>query len=532
MSLIELKNVSKYYNNRCLYKEVNLNINMGDKVVIVGENGVGKTTLLNIMYGSIDVETGQVKVEKSKICFLNQLFDFSQNTLVDEYINQLFGEVLYLEKMICIKAEEISNCDMKSNVFQEYIELSDKFESKGGYSFLEEIKKFINIFDLKKMMGKKCLELSGGQKQYLRLALSLFSDKDIIFLDEPSSYLDEKKIKWLINYIKSSNKTFVIISHDEYIIKNIANKVVNISNKEVVLFPYGYKRYLEEEERYKANKKQNNKTTDKEISKKIETIKKKIEWMRKAENKHSHAVTVKRLQREIEKLEKEKIEFDDNTYSYEYEVQNKETEKKMYVNINEIKKSYGYKNVLTNCSLNIYSDSKIVIVGENGSGKTTLLKIIAGEELPEEGNIITDNSVSIGMVKQDFLNETSNTILNYCIMKSGKGINIVEEALNKLFDERKIDIHNRVSILSGGERKRLEIMIKVISEPDLLILDEPTVYMDDYSKNHIFKLINSFNGAVLIVTHDNELIEKLLINGFDILCINNGRLEDCNLSNF
>lgn len=187
MSLIELKNVSKYYNNRCLYKNVNLNINMGDKVAIVGENGVGKTTLLNIMYGSIAVETGQVKVEKNNICFLNQLFDFPKNILVEEYVDQLFGEMLYLEKLICIKAEEISNCGMKNDVFQEYIELLDKFESKGGYSFLEEIKKFINIFDLKKMIGKKCMELSGGQRQYLRLALSLFSDKDIIFLDEPSS---------------------------------------------------------------------------------------------------------------------------------------------------------------------------------------------------------------------------------------------------------------------------------------------------------------------------------------------------------
>lgn len=344
--------------------------------------------------------------------------------------------------------------------------------------------------------------------------------------------MDEKKIKWLINYIKFSNKTFIIISHDEYLIKNIANKVVSIANKEVILFPYAYKRYLEEEERYKSNKQQTNKTTDKEILRKIETIAKKIEWMKKAENKHRHAVTVKRLQKEIEKLEKEKFEFENNTYSYKYESRNKKVEKRMYVNVNEIKKSYGYKTVLSNCSLNIYSDSKIVIVGENGSGKTTLLKMIAGEELPEEGYVIIDNNVSIGMVKQDFLIETDSTILDYCIMKSGKGINIVEEALGKLFDERKIDIHSKVSILSGGERKRLEIMAEIISKPDVLILDEPTVYMDEYSKKHIFELIDSFNGAVLIVTHDNEWIPKLLINGFNILCMNSGHLEAYNFPEF
>lgn len=526
MSLIELKNVSKHYNNRCLYDNVNLNIYKGDKVVILGENGVGKTTLLSIMAGELDVDTGKVKIEKNEICFLGQLFDFSQTMLIDEYINQLFSEVLNLEKLLYKKSEELSNCDLNSKDMQEYIELLDEFESKGGYLFLEEIKKFINIFGLEEMKGKRCFELSGGQKQYFRLALSLFSNKNIIFLDEPCSYLDSKKINWLINYIKSSDKTFVVISHDIHFVKNIANKVVNISNGEVHLFPYEYMRYLKEEECHRANKHQRNKNCNKEISKKVETVSKKIEWMRKAENKHRHAVTIKRLQKEIEELEKKKLEFDNNSYSYVFDTAEMKFDKKIYIGMSKIKKSFGSNNVLVDCTLNIYSDSKIIIVGENGSGKTTLLKIIAGEEIPEEGNISIENDVLISLVEQDFVREMNCSIIDYCILKSGKGINFVENALNNLFDEKKIDIHGNVNLLSGGERKRLEILIKVISEPDLLILDEPTVYMDQYSKNCVINMIDDFVGAVLIVTHDDELIHGLLRRNFTILCINNGQLKE------
>lgn len=524
MSFIELKDVSKYYNKRCLYTNVNVNISMGDKVVVLGENGVGKTTLLNIMACETEVDSGNVKADQDNIFYLNQLFDFPQNIFVDEYIDRLFGEAMELEKKVRLKADELSKSGMDAAAMQEYAELYEKFESKGGYSFLEEMNRFIHIFGLHEMTGKRCRELSGGQKQYLRLALSLFSDKDIIFLDEPGSCLDGNKVDWLVNYIKASTRTFVVVSHDIHIVKSIATRVIDISNGEVNLYPCSYHKYLEARERYRTNRRQGNRECEKEIQKKIATITKKIEWMGKAENKHRHAVTIRRLQREIETLKREKLVFDNNSYSYAWKMSKTEAEKQLYVSVDGIKKSYGNQRVLSGCSLDIYSDSHIMITGENGCGKTTLLKLITGKEKPDEGSVIVEDHVSIEMAQQDFPTETGSSILAYCIKKSGKGIDAVENALLRLFDERKTDINSDISLLSGGERKRLEIMIKMISGPDLLILDEPTVYMDQYSRNRFYDLLDRFLGAVLIVTHDKEFINDLSGKNFTALRMGDGRI--------
>lgn len=525
MNLIELKNISKSYFSQNLYKNVNLEINKGEKIALIGNNGVGKTTFLKLLleieranHGTID------KVENIKISYLEQHNIINDDTIVSNLLNEPFEHIIKVQSEMDEIGKQFTGIAKEDEItMKKYIKLSDEFDSLGGFSYLQKQAEFISIFGLNDKLNKVFKELSGGEKQYIRLALTLFSENDIIILDEPLSFFDKKRIKWLINYINESDKTFIIISHNINFITGFATKIFDIDNNTIESYMGGYETYIKEKKVRIADKKRQNNETEEEIQKLQSAIEKKLKILERCNNKHAHAIILKRMRKEIARLQKKRIKFSNNG-NYNYLTTPEEaifTKKHNFIApiiiMNNITKMYDDVLLYKDVNFIMQSDTKICVVGENGSGKSTLLKIISGLENPTSGEINMDKRLKIAYIKQESKIQDENLYLTeFLKIKTGLSDEFLELAIDNLYNDEVNFKDKRVFMLSGGEKKRLEIFANILIESDVLIIDEPSTYMDEHSRTNIANMLLDYTGAVILVTHDKALMKKLNFDIYDI----------------
>lgn len=525
MKIVELIGVSKGYFSQKLYKDVNIEINDCEKVVLVGHNGTGKSTLLKIITGEERADRGEVIInEDKKIVSFNQFNDLDLKENVMELLNLPFKHIMELQK----KVEDISNRfsdeneDMDS-LMEEYSKALDEFESYGGYGYIHTQSQFIETFDLTDKLERKYGELSGGEKQYIRLALALFEKGDLVILDEPLSFFDRKKEKWLMEYINESSKSFLVISHNVDFLRGIATKVLDIDNNRVDMYECNYRDYLKKKKELIKEDKKHNKKIDLEIEELVEHIRRKEKLLERCNNKHAHAVILRRMRKDLYKLHKSKVHFSDE-YKYEYleapdEAYNfikRESDDEL-LKLRGVEKYFGDRLLFKDVNLDVKKDTKIVIVGENGVGKTTLLKIMGGLEKQTFGDVILGKNVKVAYIEQEivFPNEDLR-VKEYLKEKTGLSEEFLDEAIDTLYNYEDEFRDKKLYMLSGGERKRLEIFANTLAEVDILIIDEPTTYMDDYSKEVIVNMLEDYDGAIILVSHDRVLMRGLEFEKYDI----------------
>ncbi len=524
MNIIEFKDVAKSHLTQKLYENVNLEINKGDKIAIVGDNGSGKSTLLKLINEDEYPTYGDIVIaEEAQISYFDQFGETSLDKSVKELLDSPFEHIVKAQAHL----EEISTqftgeADNDERVMNEFQKASDVFESLGAYDYIHLQSEFIDVFELDGKLDRKFKDLSGGEKQYVRLAIALFKESNLVILDEPLSYFDKKKTAWLANFITKSSKAFLVISHNVDFIRLFSNKFFDVDNFKVTTYEGDYRSYQKEKKIQIKEEKKENRKKEFEIEKTREKIKKKEQLLENAGNNRSHAVILRRMERELEGLEKGKIihskesEYTYHSSSSDYFAINKDIGD-VIVSINNVSKEFPEKTLYKNVSFEILKDSKICIVGENGAGKSTLLKMILGEELPTTGTIEMNPKAKFAYIEQETILEDENMkITEYIQDKTGLNQDFVEGAIDSLFNYEEEFKSKKLYMLSGGEKKRLEIFTNILTETHLLVIDEPSTYMDTYSKSTIANMLNEYHGAVILVTHDKELLRMINFEMFDI----------------
>ena len=524
MDIIELKNVSKFYLTQKLYDNVNFTISSKDKIALLGNNGVGKSTLLKIILEEEITDDGEIIMEEGvTTSYFDQFGKIDMEKKVEELLDIPFEKVIRIQAELEEVGSKFSDSDIDMEALMEkYALLNDEFESLGGYSYMHIQAEFSEVFGFSDKLQRKFSELSGGEKQYIRLAITLFSQSNLVILDEPLSFFDQKKTAWLTNFINKSDKGFIIISHNTDFIRNFANKILNINNYSVNFYECDYNTYLKEKKAKALEDRRINKSKDESIEDTIIAYEKKSILIEKAFDKHAQAVILRRMERELEKLEDEKIVLSPD-YKYEYVappeevfIKSREVEGDI-LKLSNVSKIFEDKALYKDVNLAIHSDSKICIVGENGSGKSTLLRIMLGQEEPTSGEVFINETAKITYIAQETYFENEKiSVFDYLSEKIGLSPDFIETAIDSLFNHEKEFRDKRIFMLSGGEKKRLEIFANILSDTDLLIIDEPSTYMDDYSRTTIASMLLAYDGAVILVSHDKFLMRQLDFETYDI----------------
>lgn len=505
---INLNKIVKSYGFNKILDEFSLEIKTGEIITFVGENGCGKSTILNIISGNENIDKGNISIRRGNtIGYLKQTPEIRNNedtvkdVLYESVSNILeIGEKLkeYEMKMINAKGDKLNELIIK------YSNLQEKFINMGGYDIDTQINKIITGFKLNDLINKKYNSLSGGEKRIVSLAAIMIKNPSILLLDEPTNHLDIKTLEWFEDFIKKYKGTILLVSHDRYFINKVSNKIVLIERGKEIIFNGNYDYYLQENDlridrEFKEYKDQ---------SKIIAAMKKKIKqleefgrlaypggepFFRRAENIR------KRLDR-LEKVEKPIIKKD---IPINFDIN--ERSGKDVIIINNYELGINDRLLIENINIKINYRDKICIMGSNGCGKSTLIKRILENDDP---CIKIGSNVTIGYIPQEIEFNDNKTILEYARQYFNGDESHLRSALNKFYFCGE-SVFKKIQKLSGGEKVRLKLFELIQCNNNCIILDEPTNHIDITTKELLEIALNDYQGTVIFISHDRYFINKL-----------------------
>ena len=505
---IVLNNISLNFGNKKLLKNINLEVKTKDKIALIGPNGCGKTTLLNLITKKESPTTGEIYISKNKkIGFLSQYPDTSlSNKVVKDIIYSSFKDLNNIKEQLDKAEKEMNSLEGKKleKSIQRFLNIQEKYISMGGYEINSKVDKIIAAFKIEKLLDKEYDKLSGGEKTIINLVCILLEEPDILLLDEPTNHLDISMIEWLENYLNNCNKTMIIVSHDRYFLDKVVNKVVLINNGEQEIFFGNYSYYVKENEQRIMREFNEYKNQQKMIEAMKNSIKRLREYGKLAypcgENFFRRAASVEKRLEKIEVLDKPKTDYNINL--------NFKTETRSGNDILRLEKfnyKIGDKELFNNANLLIKYQEKICIMGPNGSGKSTLIK----EILKCNNDIKIGSNIKIGYIPQEIIfdNEDISVIEEARKYFTGYEEHLRSALVKFLFYSE--GIYTKLYKLSGGERLRLKLFCLMQQDNNLLILDEPTNHIDINTKEILEESLNNYNGTVIMVSHDRYFINKV-----------------------
>lgn len=492
-----------------LFSGITFKLNKGDRVGLIGKNGAGKSTLLKLLSKDVEPSGGSLAFDKDvKIGFLRQDIDFVHGRTILEEAYQAFEEIKKIEaELEQINAELLERTDYESESYSQLIidltEKTERFELIGGYNYKGDTEKILQGLGFQREDFDKLTDtFSGGWRMRIELAKLLLQNNDILLLDEPTNHLDIESIIWLENFLKNYAGAIVLVSHDKMFLDNVTNRTIEISLGNIYDYKKPYSQYLELRSEIREKQLQ----TQKNQQKQIEHTEKLIEKFRAKASKASMAQS---LIKKLEKVERIEVDEEDNAVMNIRFTKSKEPGKIVFEG-EHISKFYGDKKVLENVDLLIERNSKIAFVGQNGQGKSTLAKIMVGE-IPFDGQFKLGHNVELGYFAQnqsEYLppEKTVLEIMEDAAMDTNR-MKVRDMLGAFLFGGEAVD--KKAKVLSGGERNRLALCKLLLQPFNVLILDEPTNHLDIASKNVLKKALQSFDGTLIIVSHDREFLQGL-----------------------
>ncbi|MEJ6712282.1 MAG: ABC-F family ATP-binding cassette domain-containing protein [Flavobacteriales bacterium] len=498
MNYLSVQDLGKSYGIQTLFKGLNFGIDQGQKVALVARNGTGKTTILRALAGVESADTGLVVFRKGiRIAFLQQESHFGNAKTVYQAIfeseNPLLSAIQEYEEALL----NPENADAFQKAF-------DKMDQLEAWDYEVKVKTILSKLKLDELTQELSV-LSGGQKKRLSLAKILIEQPDFLILDEPTNHLDLAMIEWLQEFLTKENVTLFMVTHDRYFLDAICNEILELEEGDLYRYKGNYTYYLE-----KKQERQTVMQTNIDKAKNLYT--KELEWMRrqpKARGTKSKA----RIESfyDVEKSAKKRIKND----KVQLEVQMTRLGSKI-LELHKVSKSYGNLKILDQFTYTFKKRDRIGVVGKNGVGKTTVLNMLTGTETIDAGKIVTGDTVVIGYYTQSGMKmdegkrviEIVRDIAEYIPLAGGRKLTAAQMLERFLFT--KDAQWKRVSVLSGGEKKRLYLLTILMKNPNFLILDEPTNDLDLITLKVLEDFLDEFEGCMITVSHDRYFMDRLV----------------------
>ena len=513
--MIHINNLSVSFSGEYLFKDISFRLAAGDRIGLVGKNGAGKSTMLKIISGEMQKDTGEVAKEKGiRIGFLKQDIDFEEGRTVIEEAHQAFYEIKKLEaELEVINQDLVDRTDYESDSYHQLmVDLTEKqtqYEFLGGYNYKGSAERVLKgLGFLESDFDKLTDTFSGGWRMRIELAKLLLQNNDILLLDEPTNHLDIESIIWLESFLTNYAGCVVIVSHDKMFLDEVTNRTIEISLGRIYDYPKNYSNFkvLREElmeQQLSAQKNQ---------QKEIEQTEKLIEKFRAKATKASMAQS---LIKKLDKIDRIEVDQEDNA-SMNIKFPISVNPGKVIVEAENVSKTYGDKKVLNDFNFIIERGTKLAFVGQNGQGKTTLAKIIIGE-IKHQGNLKLGHNVQIGYFAQnqaEYL-DGNKTVLDTMIDAANETNRSKVRDILGSFLFRGDEVEKYVKVLSGGERNRLALAKMLLSPFNVLVMDEPTNHLDIQSKNVLKNALNNFEGTLILVSHDRDFLQGLADRVFE-----------------
>lgn len=507
MNYLLIEKLSKSYGEKELFSDITFGIDQGSKVALIARNGAGKSSLLNIITGIDLPDSGSVVFRK------NIRWSYLPQNPVMEEDKSVFDVLFHSDNdfMRAIRDYEFSLNQLKHDDSPEahhLLELStNAMERVGGWDYETKIKEILSRFKITDL-EQKTGELSGGQRKKLSLAKALIEETDLLILDEPTNHLDIEMIEWLEDYLSRQNLSLLVVTHDRYFLDNVCNEILELDNNKLYRYKGNYSYFIEKKAEREAIE-----MTETEKAKGL--FKKELDWMRRM----PQARTTKSKARidsfyDIQEKASKRIEKDTGPL----EVKMTRIGGKV-LEVNNVFKSFGENKLIDNFSYIFKRGERVGVIGKNGSGKSTLLNMITGSLSPDMGRISAGQTIVFGYYSQEgFQPEEDRRVIDLAKdiaeeMPLGKGT-ISASAFLAHFNFNHTLQYNYYSSLSGGEKRRLYLLMQLLKNPNFLILDEPTNDLDIHTLNLLEDFLLNFGGCLLVVSHDRYFMDKLVDHVF------------------
>ncbi len=517
MNYLAVENLTKSYNGKLLFEDISFGIEKGEKIALIAKNGAGKTTLLNIISEKDIPESGKVVLRKDiKLSYLLQNPKMNENFSVMEVVFDSDSEPVKTIRNYEEILEKVNNSDTPAN--QKALEVSmQKMDALDAWNYETKIKEILfrfKIFDL----SQKVYELSGGQQKRLALAKIITEKADLIILDEPTNHLDVDMIEWLENYLNNLNTSLLIVTHDRRFLDNVCNGIIELENGKIYRYKGNFSYFVEKKAEHEA-------LELREIEKAKNLYRTELDWMRRMPQ--ARATKAKARIDAFYQLETKAKKRIDNT-AHELNVESRRMGKKI-LEIKNISKAYGDKNLIDDFTYTFKRGERIGIVGENGSGKSTFLNLITGLQSPDKGEVIKGQTIEFGYYTQEGLKPLKdNKVIDIVkeiaeVVPMGKKSFSVSQFLEYFNFPHTLQF-NLYSSLSGGEKRRLYLLMTLLKSPNFLILDEPTNDLDILTLNLLENFLDTFDGCLILVSHDRQFMDNLVDHLF--VFEGNGKIKD------
>ncbi len=497
-NFISAEQLGHSFQDNWLFKGLNLGLNAGQRMALVGVNGAGKSTLMKILSGKIQPQEGKVVCNKElRVGYLDQEPLFDQEQSIAEFIFSMDN----IQQQLIRRYEELIEDPNADEA--EIGKLTDELSNANAWEYEHTIRQILGTLGIHHY-EQKIKTLSGGQRKRLALAKLLIDDPDVYILDEPTNHLDIDTIEWLEEFLHIGNKTILLVTHDRYFLDNVCNEIAELENGKVFNYKGNYSYYLEKKAEREA-------MDASSLEKNLNLLRKELEWMRR-QPKARTTKSKSRIDSFYDLSEKTKNGPSKNSVELNVKIA---TQGNKIIELHHVGKSFEEKNIINDFSYVFKKGDRIGVAGKNGMGKSTFLNLVTQQILPDKGKVVVGETTVFGYYEQKGLQFDENervidivkNIAEYITMADGSTISASALLTRFLFPPAKQ--YGMVNKLSGGERKRLHLMRVLIKNPNFLILDEPTNDLDIDTLNVLEEFLLNFKGCILLVSHDRYLVDKL-----------------------
>ncbi|MBR6252090.1 MAG: ABC-F family ATP-binding cassette domain-containing protein [Bacteroidales bacterium] len=492
---LTVENLNYHWGDICLFDNISFGINEGQKTALIARNGTGKSTLLNMLTGKMQPDSGRIAFNDSiRVGYLEQSPAFTGDNTVIEQVFDYGGEV----------ADTVRQYEQALAVSDEaaLTPLIEKMDALGAWDFEQRVRQILSQLHITDL-SQRISTLSGGQQKRVALAALLISEPNFLILDEPTNPLDLDIIDWLEDYLTRANITLLMVTHDRYFLDRVCNDIIELDNRQVYRYAGNYTYFLQKRQ-------ERNDTTAAEVDKARNLLRREQDWM----NRQPQARGTKakyRIDAFYDLKQRAQQTPEQRAIDLKFEAQRMG---RKVVDAYGISKSYGNKRIIDEFSYKFMPREKVAIVGPNGAGKTTLINMLTGNLAPDEGYIETGETIVTGYYRQEGIVVDENKKVIEVITDIAENVPTATGSMSAAQFLRYFLFPNElhyvaVNKLSGGERKRLYLLTVLVRNPNFLILDEPTNDLDILTLNVLEDYLQHFNGTVIIVSHDRFFVDKV-----------------------